>query len=715
MKQIYLGLAFHNHQPVGNFPAVFAEAYRKAYLPMLEALEKHPTVKATLHYSGPLVDWIKDNHRDFFPRVAALVKCGQAEIMSGGYYEPILPMIPDPDKLGQVRKMNEWVNDEFGTKPSGMWLAERVWEPGLARPIAETGLQYTLVDDTHFRMVGLEDGDLTGYYLTEEQGYPLRIFPISKQLRYSIPWKLVPEVIQYLKDESAETPRIAVLGDDGEKFGIWPQTYRHCWKDGWVESFFKALEDNREWLHTVTLGDYAQRFPPVGRVYLPCAAYDEMLEWALPSDKSAEFVDLKHRLEAEGRPEELKYLRGGFWRYFLVKYPEINRMHKRMMQAHRAVHQAEWLGVHDIGLDDLWKAQCNCPYWHGVFGGIYLSDIRAETFSHLIRAELEAGKALREKVAVSVRQIAEPSVLKHQRLDYDQDGHDELVVENGASNIYFSPREGGSIIEWDVFSPPYNLLSTVARRPEPYHRLLKAGHSNHDKKDGVASIHDELRVKAGVTDAGLVYDRYPRHSLLDHILEPGTTLEQFSSGSARWLDDFAGRPYGSRVSAGASRLVVSLDCQGTAVPVTVEKEIELHPNEAALKARYSLKNIGQQAFRCLFAVEWNINLLGGGHNPRAYYRLPGLAPDNAFLDTSGVHEGLQTIVLGNRQMGIELAAHASRPFSLWHYPVESVSSSEGGVEKVYQASCLVFVLPVDLPPGAAGEFGLTWQVRSPSV
>jgi len=715
MKEIYLALAIHNHQPVGNFPSVFAEAYRKAYLPMVEALEKHPAVRVSLHYSGPLVDWIKENHRDFFPRVAALVRHGQVEVMSGGYYEPIMPMIPDPDKLGQIRKMNEWVKDDFAQKPAGMWLAERVWEPGLARPIAEAGLQYTLVDDTHFKMVGMEDSDLFGYYLTEEQGYPLKIFPISKHLRYSIPWRPVPEVIQYLKDEAVEgAPRIAVLGDDGEKFGIWPQTYKHCWKDGWVENFFQALEVNRDWLHTITLGDYAERFPPAGRVYLPCAAYDEMLEWALPADRSAELVDIKHRLEAEGRKDVLRYVHGGFWRYFLVKYPEVNRMHKRMMQAHRTVHQAEWLGAVDIGLDDLWKAQCNCPYWHGVFGGIYLTDIRAVTYSHLIRAEIEAEKALRERVAISVRSVAEPSPLRANRVDFDQDGYEELTADNGAFTLYLSPREGGSLFEWDVRQPPYNLLSTLARRPEPYHRLLKAPQAGHEKKDGVTSIHEELRVKQGTQSADIVYDRYPRSSMLDHFLELGTTIEQLIAGSYKELGDFAGYPYESTVNDRGSQLTVTLRRRGTALPVTIEKTVVLQPNQPEVNVRYHIENTGMTPLNCLFASEWNIQLLGGGHNPHAYYRLPGLTPDNAFLDTSSIHEDINAVALGNRQLGIELEAKFDRRLTLWRFPVESISSSEGGVERVYQASCLVFLIPTSLAPGAATSFSITWRTGTPS-
>ena len=31
--------------------------------------------------------------------------------------------------------------------------------------------------------------------------------------------------------------------------------------------------------------------------------------------------------------------------------------------------------------------QCNCPYWHGVFGGIYLPCPRFAVTSHLIAAE----------------------------------------------------------------------------------------------------------------------------------------------------------------------------------------------------------------------------------------------------------------------------------------------------------------------------------------
>ena len=58
-RRISLALTLHNHQPVGNFGWVIAETFDRAYLPMLEALERHPSVRLALHYSGPLLSWIR--------------------------------------------------------------------------------------------------------------------------------------------------------------------------------------------------------------------------------------------------------------------------------------------------------------------------------------------------------------------------------------------------------------------------------------------------------------------------------------------------------------------------------------------------------------------------------------------------------------------------------------------------------------------------------
>jgi len=269
-SSIHLGLLLHNHQPVGNFPWVFQQVYEQAYLPILEPLERHPGVRLSLHYTGSLLDWLQEAHPEFLERVAALVKRKQVEMVGGGYYEPILPSIPDADKLGQIRRLTERIQCDFGVRPTGMWIAERVWEPSLPRFLREAEVEWTILDDVHFKNVGLEDNDLYGYYATEDQSTALKVYATSQALRYTIPWRPVSETIETLRSlATRDGNRILVMGDDGEKFGSWPETYSYCWGSdghrGWVEGFFTALEENSTWLHTMLLGEYARTYPALGR------------------------------------------------------------------------------------------------------------------------------------------------------------------------------------------------------------------------------------------------------------------------------------------------------------------------------------------------------------------------------------------------------------------------------------------------------------------
>src|SRR3989441_4092341 len=228
-----------------------------------------------MHYSGPLLDWLAGSRREFFPRLTALVAGGQVELMTGGYYEPILAIIPDPDKDGQVRMMTDYLRRRFRAPATGFWLAERVWEPHLAKPLAAAGVEYIIVDDTHFTAVGLREDELTRYFVTDEQGATVKVFPSRTRLRYLIPWQSADDVLAYLRSAlriAGETGRdpVLVMGDDGEKFGLWPGTYALCWEQGWVEAFFRAVEAAEEWVVTMPPGE-AAAMPAAGRGFLPPA------------------------------------------------------------------------------------------------------------------------------------------------------------------------------------------------------------------------------------------------------------------------------------------------------------------------------------------------------------------------------------------------------------------------------------------------------------
>ena len=273
MGKVYFLFGVHNHQPVGNFPHIFEEAYKKCYFPFLSLIEKFPKINFSLHNSGCLYDWLISNKKEYLNILKKLTLRGQVEIISGGYYEPIFPLISSEDRYGQINLMNNFIKREFKVKPSGIWLPERVWEQYLAKLINLCDLKYTFLDDTHFRAGGLKNKEFFGYYTTEEEAKPIYVFPISKILRYKIPFSEPQEAIDILNSFSKEKDILVTLFDDGEKFGLWPHTYDWVYNKKWLERFLSLLQNSSS-IETITPSFALNKFNSKGIVYLPTASYE---------------------------------------------------------------------------------------------------------------------------------------------------------------------------------------------------------------------------------------------------------------------------------------------------------------------------------------------------------------------------------------------------------------------------------------------------------
>ena len=158
-------------------------------------------------------------------------------------------MIPPRDRVGQIRRYTQWLESRLDATVHGMWVPERVWEQSLTSDLVEAGIKYTVLDDFHFKNAGLSTDQLHGYYLTEDDGRVLSVFPGSERLRYLIPFAAPHETIEYLRDIADRfSNAVVVFGDDGEKFGTWPDTKQHVYEEGWLRRFFDALTANRDWL-----------------------------------------------------------------------------------------------------------------------------------------------------------------------------------------------------------------------------------------------------------------------------------------------------------------------------------------------------------------------------------------------------------------------------------------------------------------------------------
>ena len=416
---MHLALVFHNHQPVGQFPWAFDEAWRGSYQPFLDVLEEFPEIRVALHYTGPLIEWLARERPATIAQIRRMVESGQVELLGGGYYEPILAIWPPADRVAQLRKLAATVHDVFGTRPEGAWLAERVWEPALAATLREADVAYTFVDSAVFASGGIAIEASRGYFEIESaREDALCAFPINEPVRHCIPWHAVDEVMALLRDmhdEGGEN-ELALFADDGEKFGAWPGTFELVFKKGWLREFFEALRSNASWLPTIHPGAYRQRFAPLGRLSLPAGSYSEMQAWS-----------------------------GGNWRNFLDRYSESGDMYRAVCRAGAAARELPA----PAALDHVLSAQSNDAYWHGVFGGLYLRHLRQAIYA-------ETAAAWEAIDAVSPR----PPI--------QLESNGDCFLNDRAGQIGLRPG-GGELFQWLCLPARHNSLAALRRYDENYH------------------------------------------------------------------------------------------------------------------------------------------------------------------------------------------------------------------------------------------------------
>ena len=543
----------HNHQPVGNEENLLEEAFMRSYKPLIDVFCEYEDLKLNLHFSGWLLEWIELKHPDFFDKLRDLIRRGRVEILSGGFYEPILPILRTDEAILQIRKLNNFIDEKFGISPKGLWLAERVWEQNIVKVLKSCGIEYVPMDDHHFLLGGCEREKLYSYYLTEYEGELLKVIPISRDLRYMIPFSKPEEVLDRIRkiDEAHDDPMLLFF-DDGEKFGVWPGTFDLVYEEGWLHRFFELISKNSDWIRSMTISEYLTNHEPVGKIYIPTASYPEMMEWSKLTDESI-----------------------GCWRNFLIKYEESNLMYGRMMCVGERLKKIGYDNLPKELIDTYLMSQVNDPYWHGVFGGVYSPNLRQSVSSSLSKVEncLDDIDEIKEQVIYDER-------------DQDLDGFLEKILKNGELLIVLDPDYGGRIIGMEVRKKNYELSNTLRRRLEKYHAELKID---------------------------LPIDWYGKYSLIDHFFKPDMDLNSFIKCNYPEQGDFVNQPFDSRFE----RNEIVLERHGNIwvddsfEPVFVKKVVML--DRTNLCINHTIENESERPIEFFHGLEFNLSFLSDGY------------------------------------------------------------------------------------------------------
>ena len=655
----------HMHQPIDNYDWVIKHGVEVCYAPFFEVMSQYPAFKFAVHCSGWLMEQIEANYPKLYQQIEDLVKQGSIELFSAGYYEPILSVIPSTDRTTQVKMLSDSLEKKFHQTPQGLWLTERVWESSLIPDIKDAGIHYTVMDDYHFQCAGFDEEVLDGYYMSEEGGENIGLFPISKKLRYAIPFLTVPRAIEAIKSYNKNENAAAIIFDDAEKFGMWPGTHEWVYEKGWLEAFVQAVlaDEAIETMHYKTY--YAQERTR-GIAYLPNVSYYEMGEWSLRAEDALKLETLKEemgeeRYEAEG----VKFLKGGIWKNFFVKYEESNRIHKRTLELSKASKEVNKSSYEKA----LHKAQTNDALWHGVFGGLYLPNLRDNAYRYIIEAEnIRYGKK-----SLLVRDSNE------------LDGHPKIKSVTPKIIVRFDATHGGQLVEFDHRKSYFNWQNTLTRRKELYHQHLLNPKSVQEQtvpkeQEGIDTIHHaSIEVDDRLRNA-IIYDWYLKNSFIDHISDEHFNGDNFRYCDFREFGDFANQPFEMQES---KKSVTFARDGGIYLPHKMPTQLTktYRPNADGFKFSIALSSDAQGEFN--YVLEHNFHF--GDYST--------LEINGQTIEDEGVIKEVNHLSLYDAHLQQNITITLDTICDIYYFQLQTLAQSEDGFDLSTQGVSIAMVIP----------------------
>ena len=462
-----------SQRPVGCSDEDLESCYQSHYKPLAQLAYRFPHCPWMLHLGGELLEWIDRRHPELIMLLREMTKRRQMELLGGGFFAPILPIIPTLDRVGQIEKLTTELRVRFGTRPRGVWLTDCVWEPSLPHSLVGSGMEYVFLDSRQFAAAGVAGDEIYRAHLTEDEGRVLSVMPIHHRLSELMETASPDQAVASLCSAGdGEGNRVVIALDEPERLG----------EHRWLERFLDLVSADPRIVPT-TPRTYLRRHGTGGFVYLDSG----MDAGRSPSPRAGTAYGGDH----------------GVFRRHLSHLPDSRLLYAKMVHANLLVNQVR--GDRErrrAARNDLWRGQCGHAYWDRPGGGIHTRRTRDAVYASLLQAEVQA----RDQTSFL------PSIMQ---TDYDMDGHPELLYHGRTYNAYLHTA-GGMLFELDYLPGSVNYMNTLTRAhgmaPSHTDRYLKRGFLDHVMA-AVPTVEDYA---GGFASApGLVSERYAVQSVGD--------------------------------------------------------------------------------------------------------------------------------------------------------------------------------------------------------
>ena len=301
-------------------------------------------------------------------------------------------------------------------------------------------------------------------------------------------------------------------------------------------------------------------------------------------------------------------------------------------------------------------------------------------------------------------------------MDYDADGANELLFTAPEYQALLKPTDGATISALDFRPAAATLVNSILRRPESYHATLREAAGKPAATGAVASIHEQTRVKEPGLERFLRYDRWPRHAFRVLLFDPSRTHADYETLELQEDAGFAGGAFTVKNSAPndaelfrADSLTLHGKTEAAAPKLLLVKQYSFGPApngcEVACEIRLKFKEPLEKPLAV--GIESIVNLLAPTE-PDRFFETPTARMNLRF---SGALPG-PILRMEDGWQRVRVSLHAPLAEEFWVAPIETVSESEEGFERVYQGSQILALWRPTLTTQKSWSARLVWRIEA---
>jgi len=170
--------------------------------------------------------------------------------------------------------------------------------------------------------------------------------------------------------------------------------------------------------------------------------------------------------------------------------------------------------------------------------------------------------------------------------------------------------------------------------------------------------------------------------MIDHFLKEGISAEDLMTCSYEECADFFSKPFAATTRKNTAKYELDMSASGSVEGLKMDLIKKIGGFDNGLTVLYELNNFEKdKEINSVLGIEFNFSVF------------------DYALSKFGKKEKQKKLIISDAWNSFVIRFDLEKEANIVHYPVETVSDSETGVERTYQELCCVLMWPVSIKPG----------------